>query len=1055
MIPAKEYLLFMRKSRHSPFVSNRLQEPRFGVSPMTLSSPHRNLKRLRRLLHGQSCEIPERDKVSQFGTLDRQLSQCFVDGQQIGTITWARNLLDIQQLSLPIAPTFQRLLPPSAFHQDSPHRLGCGRIKVPKMVPSELGVLVYQPHVSFVHQGGWLQRIPGCFAAQLAGCQATQLIIHQRQQLLRRLRLARFDLRQNTGDVRHREELGDEVFFEEPFFFEPNYSCGQRGYLDFLPRRPQPVNGPESTCHGKTIHERPALKTEADRDWEKVARRLSIPLESASASVRTLHCQSWAETRLGYLIVPGTIMSFPTDIESRAADGSLSGSTLRRWFETALSYLVPAAMQSDPQQRLQARRVAAFGLAVTCWAPLFAPLYWALGSTRSAWMIVGAAATIMLSTQSLRWFRNTYLAGNLVAGSLFSVLISLATVTGGIQATSLSWLPAVAIIGLLLCDTRSGIAWGVVCCLACGVMLCLPEMGVTLANDIAPQSQWILESSGTSGIVLCALTLTYLFQSSEMKMRRELATACDQSEQANRAKSTFLANMSHEIRTPLNAVLGMADLMLDTPLSRQQQEYLAIAQDSGQSLLAVVDDILDFSRIESGRLVLAHERFDLHDILLRTLKALAIPAHRKGLELSCHIQPNVPRHVVGDASRLRQIVINLVGNGIKFTDEGEVLLRVGLEQQTAGTVVLNFVTSDTGIGVPAERQEVIFQMFEQADNSTTRRFGGFGLGLAITSHLVQAMGGKITVTSEVGHGSTFAFSATFGRTPQEDPPRTETLAGQRVLVVEDQPTARQVVEQMLSSLRMQAVFVSEVSEAWELIEQAESGRSLFDYALIDCLLGRDSGYELAERIQQTSDGRVRVVMMLTTDQLPVSLAWCERIGIQAYLLKPISQEDLLKTLMNEASSDTRTVSAPDHIAPLMPVGAPRSLRVLVAEDSLVNQKLVVGLLNKLGHQAVLATNGREAVAATESQPIDLILMDIQMPEMDGLEATRIIRERERRTGAHLPIIAVTAHVLPEDREKCRAAGMDDYVSKPIRFQTLAAAIERLLPLSASPETDET
>ena len=547
-------------------------------------------------------------------------------------------------------------------------------------------------------------------------------------------------------------------------------------------------------------------------------------------------------------------MPFPTDVESRAADGPSSGPRLRGWFEPVVSHLVPVALQNDPQQRLQARRVAVFGLAVTGWAPVFAPIYWALGSTRSAWMIVGAATAIMLSIQTLRWYRNALLAGNLIAASLFSLLIGLAAVSGGIQATSLTWLPAVAIIGLLLCDTRSGIAWALACCLACGLFLCLPEIGVTLPNDIALKDQWILESSGTCGIVLCALMLTYLFQSSEIKMRRELATACDQSEQANRAKSTFLANMSHEIRTPLNAVLGMTDLMLDTPLSRQQQEYLEIAQDSGQALLAVVDDILDFSRIESGRLILAHERFDLHDILVRTLKALAIPAHRKGLELTCHIQPDVPRHVVGDASRLRQIVINLVGNGIKFTDEGEVLLRVGLENQTAGTVVLSFVTSDTGIGVPADRQEVIFQMFEQADNSTTRRFGGFGLGLAITSHLVQAMGGKITVTSEVGRGSTFAFSATCGRTSQDDPPlaggtgRPTRAGGGRS---SDCP---HVLGQMLNSLSMQAVFASQIPEAWELIEQAESRQSPFHFALIDCLLGGQQGYELAERIQQSMTG---------------------------------------------------------------------------------------------------------------------------------------------------------------------------------------------------------
>jgi two-component system sensor histidine kinase/response regulator len=748
-------------------------------------------------------------------------------------------------------------------------------------------------------------------------------------------------------------------------------------------------------------------------------------------------------------------MPFTSDFESRSADRHLDGTPLSQRLEPLLRYFVPAAMQDDPQQRLQARRVVAFGLAVTFWAPVFAPIYYALGSPRGALMIVCAAAAVVLSIHSLRWSHNTLLAGNLIAASLFSVLIGLAAVSGGIQATSLCWLPAVAIIGLLLCDTRAGIAWALVGCLACGVLLCMPEMGVQLPNDIAQENQWLLEFSGTCGIVLCALMLTFLFKSSEVKTRRELEMARDQSEQANRAKSTFLANMSHEIRTPLNAVLGMADLMLDTPLSRQQLEYLEITQDSGKALLAVVDDILDFSRIEAGRLILAQQRFDLHDVLIRTLKALAIPAHKKGLELACDIQPDVPRYVLGDASRLRQIVINLVGNAIKFTDQGEVVLRVRLEDQTADTVVLRFATSDTGIGVPADRQKVIFQLFEQADMSTKRRFGGFGLGLAITSHLVQAMGGKIDVTSEVGRGSTFEFSANFGWTSQDDPPLTEALAGRHVLVVEDHPTSRQVLGQMLGSLSMHPVFASRISEVCGLIEQAESRETPFHFVLIDCLLGRERGCELAEKIQQSTSGQARIVMMLTTDRLPESLARCEQIGVHAYLLKPFGQWELLDTFLGEVSCDTHSHPDRDRNVPHVSGSTSRSLRILVAEDTLVNQKLATGLLKKLGHQVVLVNNGREAVEATESQQVDLILMDVQMPEMDGVEATRVIREREQRTGAHLPIVAVTAHVLPEDREKCHAAGMDDYVSKPINFQSLAAAIENVLRSSASQGNDST
>ena len=708
---------------------------------------------------------------------------------------------------------------------------------------------------------------------------------------------------------------------------------------------------------------------------------------------------------------------------------------------------MPPAMQHDPQQRLQARRIAAFGLAVTFWAPVFAPIYYVLGSPRGAVMIACAAGAIMLSVFSMRWTRSISLAGNLIAASLFGVLIGLAIVSGGIQAASLCWLPAVAIIGLLLCGTRAGIAWALVSCLTCLVLLCLSELGVRPPNDIAVENQWLLDFAAICGIVLCALMLTFLFKASEATTRQALEVARDQSEQANRAKSMFLANMSHEIRTPLNAVLGMAELMRDTPLSRQQQEYLELVQDSGKALLALVDDILDFSRIEAGKLVLAEQRFDLHTSLLRTLKALAVAAHKQGLELVCHIEPSVPRYLVGDSGRLRQVIMNLVGNAIKFTEQGEVVVRVQVEDQSSDTTRLHFTVQDTGIGIPKDRQEAIFHLFEQADMSTTRRFGGVGLGLAITSHLVQAMGGRIVVTSEVGEGSTFEFTANFGLASQDAPPRPAALEGQRVLVVEDHPLAGRVLAEMLSGWGMQTQVASEPSQALELVTDAQSSGAPFGSILVDCLLGNHRGCDLVERIQQTTDWEGRMLMMLTSDRLPESLARCEQIGVHDYVVKPIGQWELLEALQRDVEGSCRPKT------PAYRETAPRSpsskLHVLLAEDSLVNQKLAAAMVKKLGHEVVVANNGKEALAAWESQPFDLILMDIQMPEMDGLEATRQIRQREQQTGTHMPIVAVTAHVLPEDREKCLAAGMDDYLGKPVNAEALATMLETVVKISTS------
>ncbi len=360
------------------------------------------------------------------------------------------------------------------------------------------------------------------------------------------------------------------------------------------------------------------------------------------------------------------------------------------------NYLLPAAFEDDPLRRLHAARTVAFGLAMLFWAPIFALIYYLLGSPRGAMMIGWAAGAVVLALVSLRWTKNSSLTGNIIAASVFWLMMGLAVISGGIQAASVTWLPAVVIIALVLCSSRIGGFWALACCMACLVLLVLPRMGFELTNDIRAEQRWVLDFAATCGIVLVAFMLTFLFKVSEARSRQALEIAREQSDQANRAKSTFLANMSHEIRTPLNAVLGMSELMRDTPLSRQQQEYMEITQDSGHALLALVEDILDVSRIEAGKLVLANLRFDLHKSLLQTLKALAVQAHKAGLELACHIDPSVPRYIVGDKGRLRQVILNLVGNAIKFTEEGEVALRVRLNGETSDVTRLSFAVSDTG-----------------------------------------------------------------------------------------------------------------------------------------------------------------------------------------------------------------------------------------------------------------------------------------------------------------------------------------------------------------------
>jgi len=566
--------------------------------------------------------------------------------------------------------------------------------------------------------------------------------------------------------------------------------------------------------------------------------------------------------------------------------------------------------------------------------------------------------------------------------------------------------------------------------------LAITLMGV----EIAPEHPWFGFASISAAIAIYAVRAAIL-QVRYARSQEELTKAMIATQQASRAKSQFLANMSHEIRTPMNGILGMTELALSTALSEEQRDFLLTVKSSADRLLSIINEILDYSKLEAGKTILDSVAFHLPGLVKDLLRSFAFPAHQKGLELAVRIAPDVPPDLTGDPIRLSQVLINLVGNAIKFTEHGEVLVDVSLQAVTNGRAGLQFSIRDTGIGIPLDQQGALFQQFQQAHTSGNRLYGGTGLGLAVSKSIVALMGGAIGLKSVPGEGTTITFDAHFDVSPRSPAalpiPSEEELRGTPTLIIDDNATNRRILFELARQWKMEPQACDSGESGLAELSRAAYAGSPYRLVLLDEQMPGMDGLAVLERIRGNPVLLSPVVMMLTSCDQVTSAARCRQMGVETYLIKPISSSDLLGSI-RVALGVQKPASAATPVAAGIAASS-LSLRILLAEDNVVNQRVAMTMLGKMGHGITLARNGLEALEQWRQKDFDLILMDVQMPEMTGLEATRQIR-REEASGTHVPIVAMTASAMSEDRDHCLAAGMDDFISKPVSSKVIEEII---------------
>ncbi len=715
--------------------------------------------------------------------------------------------------------------------------------------------------------------------------------------------------------------------------------------------------------------------------------------------------------------------------------------------DAVLNLFLPPRLRFDDAPSRQAHRTVVLALAMLVWVPVFGGLYASLDATISAGILVCAGALLLLALRSFRLGLPGEIIANIFAGLTFAALLGVSYVTGGFEAPAFRWLPVVPLLGVALCGRKGALFWTFATLCAAGAYFWLWETNATLPMELTAQHLRWVSSAGNLGFISCIAVVAWVFVRSERATQQMLEAAHAAAEAATRAKSEFLANMSHEIRTPMNGIVGMTDLALRTELTSQQHDYLRMVQSSADSLMQILNDVLDFSKIEARKLRMDNVAFRLRDALHESLNVLAHRADERNLEFVCRVAPDVPDHLVGDPLRLRQVILNLLSNAIKFTERGEIVVGVIRVHDGPDSVRLQFSVRDTGVGIPPEKQALIFNAFTQADSSTARTHGGTGLGLSISSQLVDMMGGRIWVESQVGRGSRFHFTAEFRLQPNPAEPlpyESPPWSPLPVLVVDDNELSGAVLHEMLARWRLQPTVVRDGRSALQAMRTAHDLGRHVPIVLIDAGLQDMNIAVLIDSLREAaSPASVRVILLsgpIAIQSQPTS-PWADLPAV----CKPVSERALFQQISAELAACAQQKPAALAAGHSNPAAGPASeLQILVAEDNLINQKVAELVLQQCGHQVTLVGNGREAVEATAARDFDLVLMDLNMPHCDGLEATATIRNREQHTGRRLPIIALTANALKGDEQRCLDAGMDAYVSKPLQRRQLTEAIDAAL-----------